>query len=144
MIRRPPRSTRTDTLFPYTTLFRSQLQINGGRNDGFVAWGDSGALVMGHYGDNAANLRLWQIARDFTLCDNFFMGAFGGSYLNHQYLIAARPPFYPNADKSPAKGRITMLEGDDPRGIRPKQRSEEHTSELKSLMRNSYAVFCLN
>src|SRR3546814_3227364 len=65
------------------------LQINGGRNDGFVAWGDSGALVMGHYGDNAANLRLWQIARDFTLCDNFFMGAFGGSYLNHQYLIAA-------------------------------------------------------
>src|SRR3546814_4421070 len=118
------------------------LQINGGRNDGFVAWGDSGALVMGHYGDNAANLRLWQIARDFTLCDNFFMGAFGGSYLNHQYLIAARPPFYPNADKSPAKGRITMLEGDDPRGIRPK-RSEEHTSELQSLMRISYAVFCL-
>src|SRR3546814_13992268 len=55
------------------------LQINGGRNDGFVAWGDSGALVMGHYGDNAANLRLWQIARDFTLCDNFFMGAFAGS-----------------------------------------------------------------
>src|SRR3546814_3522640 len=82
------------------------LQINGGRNDGFVAWGDSGALVMGHYGDNAANLRLWQIARDFTLCDNFFMGAFGGSYLNHQ-------------------------------------RSEEHTSELQSLMRISYAVFCL-
>src|SRR3546814_15443091 len=34
---------------------------------------------MGHHGDNAANLRLWQIARDFTLCDNFFMGAFAGS-----------------------------------------------------------------
>src|SRR3546814_5382760 len=49
-------------------FYNNQLQINGGRNDGFVAWGDSGALVMGHYGDNAANLRLWQIARDFTLC----------------------------------------------------------------------------
>ena len=68
-------------------------------------------MVMGHYGDGAANLRLWQIAREFTLCDNFFMGAFGCSYLNHQYLIAARPPFYPNADKSPAKGRIVVLEG---------------------------------
>jgi acid phosphatase len=102
-------------------FYNNQLQINGGRNDGFVAWGDSGALVMGHYGDTSANLRLWQIAREFTLCDNFFMGAFGCSYLNHQYLIAARPPFYPNADKSPAKGRIVELEGHDAKGIRPKQ-----------------------
>src|SRR3546814_20647373 len=90
---------------------------------------------MGHYGYNAANLRLWQIARDFTLCDNFFMGAFGGSYLNHQYLIAARPPFYPNADKSPAKGRITMLEGDDPRGIRPKQTDRSPASALDGHVR---------
>jgi len=102
-------------------FYNNQLQINGGRNDGFVAWGDSGALVMGHYADNAANLRLWQIAREFTLCDNFFMGAFGGSYLNHQYLVAARPPYYPDADKSPARGRITVLDPGDPRGIRPKQ-----------------------
>src|SRR3546814_650634 len=116
-------------------FYNNQLQINGGRNDGFVAWGDSGALVMGHYGDNAANLRLWQIARDFTLCDNFFMGAFGGSYLNHQYLIAARPPYYPNADKSPAKGRITMLEGDDPRGIRPKQTDRSPASALDGPVR---------
>jgi acid phosphatase len=111
-------------------FYNNQLQINGGRNDGFVAWGDSGALVMGHYGDNSANLRLWQIARDFTLCDNFFMGAFGGSYLNHQYLIAARPPFYPNADKSPAKGRITVLEGDDPKGIRPKVTAKSPASAM--------------
>ncbi|WP_026359591.1 acid phosphatase [Sphingomonas sp. PR090111-T3T-6A] len=102
-------------------FYNNQLQINGGRNDGFVAWGDSGALVMGHYGDASANLRLWQIAREFALCDNFFMGAFGCSYLNHQYLIAARPPFYPDADKSPARGRIVELEGSDPKGIRPKQ-----------------------
>ncbi|RIA43574.1 acid phosphatase [Hephaestia caeni] len=116
-------------------FYNNQLQINGGRNDGFVAWGDSGALVMGHYGDNAANLRLWQIARDFTLCDNFFMGAFGGSYLNHQYLIAARPPFYPNADKSPARGRITALEGDDPHGIRPKQTDRSPASALDGPVR---------
>jgi acid phosphatase len=55
-------------------FYHNQMQINGGRNDGFVAWGDSGGLVMGHYGETAKNLGLWQIAREFTLCDNFFMG----------------------------------------------------------------------
>jgi len=111
-------------------FYNNQLQINGGRNDGFVAWGDSGALVMGHYGDASANLRLWQLAREFTLCDNFFMGAFGCSYLNHQYLIAARPPFYPDADKSPAKGRIVQLEESDPKGIRPKQTAKSTPSAM--------------
>ena len=116
-------------------FYNNQLQINGGRNDGFVAWGDSGALVMGHYADNAANLRLWQIAREFTLCDNFFMGAFGGSYLNHQYLVAARPPYYPDADKSPAKGRITVFDPSDPRGIRPKQTDASPASALAGPVR---------
>lgn len=116
-------------------FYNNQLQINGGRNDGFVAWGDNGALTMGHYGDNNINLRLWQIAREFTLCDNFFMGAFGGSFLNHQYLVAARPPFYPNADASPAKGRITILEGDDPKGIRPKQTRESPASAMDGPVR---------
>ena len=111
-------------------FYNNQLQINGGRNDGFVAWGDSGALVMGHYGDGSANLRLWQIAREFTLCDNFFMGAFGGSYLNHQYLIAARPPFYPDADKSPARASIAVLEGADPTGIRPKLKASSPASAI--------------
>ena len=101
-------------------FYQNQMQINGGRNDGFVAWGDSGALVMGHYGDMRSQLRLWQIAREFTLCDNFFMGAFGGSFLNHQYLIAAQPPFYPDADKGPPAHRIAQLEGDDPTGTRLK------------------------
>ena len=91
-------------------FYNNQLQINGGKNDGFVAWGDSGAMVMGHYGQTRANLRLWQLAREFTLCDNFFMGAFGGSFLNHQYLVAAGPPVYPDADKGPAKNRIVRLD----------------------------------
>jgi acid phosphatase len=102
------------------SFYNNQWQINGGRNDGFVAWGDSGALVMGHYGDVRANLRLWQVAREFTLCDNFFMGAFGGSFLNHQYLVAATPPFYPDADKSPAKDRVVKLDpayGNPPRPL---------------------------
>jgi hypothetical protein len=102
------------------SFYNNQLQINGGRNDGFVAWGDSGALVMGHYGDGRANLRLWNVAREFTLCDNFFMGAFGGSFLNHQYLVAATPPFYPDADKSPAKDRVVKLDpaySDPPRPL---------------------------
>jgi acid phosphatase len=97
-------------------FYRNQMQINGGRNDGFVAWGDSGALVMGHYGQAAVNLRLWRLAEQYTLCDNFFMGAFGGSFLNHQYLIAAQPPFYPNADKSPAGLNIAITANGKPDG----------------------------
>lgn len=90
-------------------FYANQLQINGGSNDGFVAWGDSGALVMGHYDSNATNLELWNLAQEFTLCDNFFMGAFGGSFLNHQYLVAAQPPLYPNADQDVSASRIADL-----------------------------------
>jgi acid phosphatase len=98
-------------------FYHNQMQINGGRNDGFVAWGDSGALVMGHYGETPKNLGLVQIAREFTLCDNFFMGAFGGSYLNHQFLISGRTPEFFNAAETPAKKKIAVLE-DGPQGVR--------------------------
>jgi acid phosphatase len=111
-------------------FYHNQMQINGGRNDGFVAWGDSGALVMGHYADTAAAMRLAALAREFTLCDNFFMGAFGGSFLNHQYLVAAQPPFYPNADTSPASHLIATLEGDDPKGTRLKPMEASPASAL--------------
>src|SRR3546814_9196898 len=93
MIRRPPRSTRTDTLFPYTTLFRSPVQrrIAGNR------------VVV------------------FLICNRFHDSCIGGSDTD-------------GYDRGPA-------------GFRPKigqsARSEEHTSELQSLMRISYAVFCL-
>ncbi len=115
-------------------FYNNQLQINGGRNDGFVAWGDSGQMTMGRYGDTS-NLRLWALAREFTLCDNFFMGAFGGSFLNHQYLVAARPPYYPKADQSPAKGQVAVMEGDDPKGIRPKQRPTSAKSAMDGPVR---------
>ncbi|KRE85753.1 acid phosphatase [Rhodanobacter sp. Soil772] len=112
-------------------FYENQLQINSGRNDGFVAWGNTGAMVMGHYADGAANLRLWQLARQYTLCDNFFMGAFGGSFLNHQYLAAAQPPFYPHADRGPAKFQIAVVEGDDPTGIRPKLAEDSPASAMQ-------------
>jgi acid phosphatase len=98
-------------------FYHNQLQINGGKNDGFVAWADSGGLVMGYYGETQKNLGLWQIAREYTLCDNFFMAAFGGSYLNHQFLVSGRTPEYFNAAQTPAKGKIAVLE-DGPTGYR--------------------------
>src|SRR3546814_1225161 len=87
MIRRPPRSTRTDTLFPYTTLFRSQLFL--GRYSGV---GPAVAAARAGYPDHLVDDRAYGRQRD--------------------------APFH-------------------------ELRSEEHTSELQSLMRISYAVFCL-
>jgi acid phosphatase len=98
-------------------FYQNQMQINGGKNDGFAAWSDAGGLVMGYYGETRKNLGLWQIAREFTLCDNFFMGAFGGSYLNHQFLVAARAPEYFHAASTAAKKSIAVLE-DGPTGYR--------------------------
>ncbi|WMJ69323.1 acid phosphatase [Stenotrophomonas sp. 24(2023)] len=101
-------------------FYQNQMQINGGRNDGFAAWGDSGALTMGHYANASYGMRLWDVAREFVLCDNFFQGAFGGSFLNHQYLVCATPPRYPDADQSIAKGLIAQTENGQPGDTRLK------------------------
>ncbi len=91
-------------------FYHHQMQINGGKNDRFVAYADSGALVMGHY--DGSKLPLWDIAKKYTLADNFFMGAFGGSFFNHFWLVCACAPYYADADKSPAKGKIAVVDGD--------------------------------
>jgi phospholipase C len=91
-------------------FYQNQMQIDGGKNDRFAAYADSGALVMGHYA--SAKLPLWDFARQYVLADNFFMGAFGGSFFNHFALICACAPTYPNADQSPAKGSISAVEAD--------------------------------
>src|SRR3546814_18287539 len=92
MIRRPPRSTRTDTLFPYTTLFRSDSRS-----------ADAASMVRPrHVGAGAADQEV-EVATLVRLLD----------VLDIELRIAAA------------------------------ERSEEHTSELQSLMRISYAVFCL-
>src|SRR3546814_12600776 len=107
MIRRPPRSTRTDTLFPYTTLFRSDLDCAGaGRRAGVP---DAEFLQR--------------------LC-----GGLGP--------LRRAPGEGDGRVRGPVFGLRPPLDGDlagDPAGRR--YRSEEHTSELQSLMRISYAVF---
>ena len=91
-------------------FYENQMQIDGGKNDKFVAYADSGALVMGNY--DGSKLPMWKVAQKYTLADNFFMGHFGGSFSNHFELACACTPYYPNADQSPAKGSISMVEPD--------------------------------
>jgi acid phosphatase len=94
----------------YHRFFENQMQIDGGLNDKFAAWGDSGGLVMGWF--DGSQTAVWKVARDYTLADHLFQGAFGGSYLNHQYLICACAPEYPNADTAPAHPSIAVLDKD--------------------------------
>lgn len=80
-------------------------QINGGKNNKFAAISDAGGLTLGYY--DGSKLQLWQWAQDYVLADNFFMGAFGGSFLNHQWLICACTPNDPNA---PEEERVLLDE----------------------------------
>jgi len=101
-------STSTVTRDLAHRFFENQMQIDGGRNDGYAAWSDAGGLVMGHY--DTSQSALYLLAKEFVLADHFFQGAFGGSFLNHQYLICACAPEYPNADAAAAKPSIAILE----------------------------------
>jgi phospholipase C len=83
---------------PIHAFFHNQEQINGGRNNMFAAMSTVGGWTMGYY--DTSRLRLWQWAKEYTLADNFFMGAFGGSYLNHQYLVCACVPRHQDAPDS--------------------------------------------
>jgi acid phosphatase len=93
-------------------FYNNQMQINGGANDKFAAYSDAGGLSMGYY--DGSKMALWKLARQYTLADNFFMGAFGGAFLNHQYLICACAPQYPHADAadSPARDSISAIDTD--------------------------------
>src|SRR3546814_2316482 len=102
MIRRPPRSTRTDTLFPYTTLFRSSETGRPARSDFDVPAGQL-AIALDVFGKQ------------------------GGIELHYRFELVA------NKQARAVTGQMSWQDA----------RSEEHTSELQSLMRISYAVFCL-
>ena len=91
--------------------YQHRMQINGGANDRFAAYSDGGALSMGYH--DGSPLALWRLAQRYTLADHFFMGAFGGSFLNHHYLVCACAPTYPNADSSPAQGLISAIDVDE-------------------------------
>lgn len=91
-------------------FYSNMMQIGDGSNDRFAAYSDAGGLSLGYY--DGSHMKLWQLAQQYVLADNFFMGAFGGSYLNHQYLICACVPVYPDVEHSPAKDSITQIETD--------------------------------
>src|SRR3546814_6101852 len=118
MIRRPPRSTRTDTLFPYTTLFRSH-RLDAARDRHRQVGVDAGHVT--------------ECAVDLHMADG---GAVGGrNALQRADLVDHQP--------LDVAGRHRDRPAAEPPQVVEAGRSEEHTSELQSLMRISYAVFCL-
>src|SRR3546814_1448379 len=125
MIRRPPRSTRTDTLFPYTTLFRSadaeQAVVHGERAGGLAAFG--AAPAEARYQSAGARRELGD------------RGRWSWRAAGAQACRAGR--------RAGISCRPVARRGPRRSGAARPDRSEEHTSELQSLMRISYAVFFL-
>ena len=76
--------------------YQEQMQINGGKMDKYAVYNsNSKGLSQGYY--QTSLLPMTPIAQKYVLCDNFFHSAFGGSFLNHMWLIAAASPTFPNA-----------------------------------------------
>src|SRR3546814_1175847 len=143
MIRRQPGSTRTDTLFPYTTLFRSGVAPAAVRRRGLLLAGKP-APVVGVFGPARAH-RVADPARGFHVrrgqagaaraipADRGGAAVAGGA--DHRARVRpAQRLAGRHRHAAAAAGRLARPAG---------ARSEEHTSELQSLMRISYAVFCL-
>ena len=88
----PPVNRRMDEVLPspWHLYYQNKEQINGGKNNMFAAMANVGGWAMGYF--DGSKMKLWQWAREYTLADHFFMGAFGGSYLNHQWLVCACTP----------------------------------------------------
>src|SRR3546814_9819026 len=129
MIRRPPRSTRTDTLVPYTTLFRSLFE----RVERSAEVDVIGKPAEYERGDrlDSRGLRLGDAVGRFAQMNAFDIIARGVDGVGHRL-----PGVHTNTASGVIENRFL---GHD----RLLLRSEEHTSELQSLMRISYAVFCL-
>ncbi|HEX8167571.1 MAG TPA: alkaline phosphatase family protein [Beijerinckiaceae bacterium] len=97
---RPGVVADTFTKDPIHAFYTNRTQIHGGRNDWFAAYSDVKALAMGYYPAAALkDTNLWKLAERYTLLDNFFMGAFGGSFFNHHWLICACAPAWPDPPK---------------------------------------------
>src|SRR3546814_3531499 len=125
MIRRPPRSTRTDTLFPYTTLFRSLSQAEE-------------KTLFSHLSDASKGAQIALRSEDFT-------AAMAAMARLRQPVDAFFDEVTVNAeDKALRENRLQLLSAIGATLAEVADRSEEHTSELQSLMRNSYAVFCVH
>jgi phospholipase C len=80
-------------------FYQERYQLHAGRLDRYAAGSNAAGMVMGHY--DTKNLTLYRYLHrqgpNYVIADNFFQGAFGGSFLNHQWLIAARTPEWPGA-----------------------------------------------
>jgi phospholipase C len=76
-------------------FYHEQLQIDDGKMDKFAAWTDAGGLTMSAY--DGSKFPLWNYAKRYVLMDRFFHAAFGGSFLNHFWLICACTPKFENA-----------------------------------------------
>src|SRR3546814_6602152 len=146
MIRRPPRSTRTDTLFPYTTLFRSGLQSPlAGMGTAFSSsmLGLAGALVLGFLDlqlGQAQNRFYNELEEWLASLTRLTSGSF--AFEGEHSATAFQQALMEQTAESLDKLQRIMARGEDDRR-NANHRSEEHTSELQYLMRNSYAVFCL-
>src|SRR3546814_5368631 len=128
MLRRTPRSTRTDTLFPYTTLFRSLFVGHRPRDHDLL---DLGARRLRLLADHRHVDRHLAPAVDrVARADDFGFDDRAARFLRAE--IGARQEDH--ADREPVGKRLVSRRGD-------RIRSEEHTSELQSRMRNSYHVF---
>jgi acid phosphatase len=79
-------------------FFQEQSQIDQGAMNKFIGWSDNTKAVMSHF--DATNLPEGLLAQQYSMDDNFFHASFGGSFLNHQFLVAAAAPVYPNAPAS--------------------------------------------
>src|SRR3546814_2020610 len=122
MKRRPPRSIRTDTLCPYTTLVRSLLSLAGQQAIAEGFW----LRAERQSGGRGRLARRWESPAGNLYCST---------------LVQLRP-------HDPPPGTLALVTAVAVHEavslyIRADERSEEHTSELQSLMRSSYAVFCL-
>jgi phospholipase C len=90
--------------------YQEQYQIDGGKMDKFVAWSDAAGLVMSYY--DATNMPEGKLAQQYVLADNFFHAAFGGSFLNHFWLVCACTPVWasaPDAVKAQMDAAGTMV-----------------------------------
>jgi phospholipase C len=79
-------------------FYQEQLQIDGGKMDRYVAYSDAAGLAMSYY--DATSMPEGKLAQQYVMADNFFHAAFGGSYLNHFWLICACTPSFFNAPAS--------------------------------------------
>ena len=102
-------------------FYQNKEQIDGGALDRYAEVSDAGGLVMAYY--DGSELELAKLAKQYTLADHFFMAAYGGSFLNHMWLICActpqyhaapgYPPLDPTEDKKREREKRQLIELDD-------------------------------